>query len=254
MREFESLSRGSCFLVRPQQKSLSVRFHVVAPGHVTHPFKFPTIYPDSAFPWLKFVTSTHVRNAMQIRKSSGETEEEFSLRGKVFLHPQLDLSVLHLTTNEEDRLLSILEHLPLVSLLEGTSPHKDTNLVGHIFQPHTNGDLLLPKTVRGQVVEFEAGKKLFPQSTAERIFIASEEPTEEGMCGGPALLQQSDNSDGSPILHALGLIEAKIQPKAKELQKEFPNLTVCLSAKEISNFLKVVEKSLAAEQIISDWR
>jgi hypothetical protein len=220
MERYEVLSRASTFPVRMRRPNASGNsLHFVTSAHVVAPWRYRKYYPDE---WLDFVDERSTAYTLHLRDGAGETLPscEHALKRRVFLHPTLDLAVVHL----EDEKLALdsmqAEGMQLEPLELATAPLSSSSanqlsrdqlaFFGHVLVEDDQGGapgaseyMLLRKHGQDELVDREKDSSL--QVPAEvkgslshishsldgtcvvQAFAATESLLVMGMCGGPVI-------------------------------------------------------------------
>lgn len=220
MSQFEILSRGSCFLT-PQPNSSSLR--VVAPAHVSHPWKFRARFGSLAktdLDWLDAVREDAVRVVLSVREvGSGRLMAKIPLENGV-VHDDLDLALFDLCDEAEN--LRRLEEagitvLPVELGGEGQMPEgTPVVLVGHELKDDTT---LLPCWLNGQLAGGDA--HVAAVKTLDSV-------SQMGLCGGPALVQEKNEQ-----VRGIGMVFARV-----DAQGPLYNHTLVVTADAIRTFMK----------------
>lgn len=215
MTQYEILSRGSCFLT-PQGS----RLRVIAPAHVSHPWKFRGRFAalaKSELDWLDAVREDAVRVVLSVRDvGTGRLMAKVPLEN-VVNHPELDLAVFDICDEAEN--LRQLEASGVVVLPVELGEAKESApvvLVGHEMKGE---DKLLPCWLNGQFVGREAGVG------AIKTF---GDTSQMGLCGGPALVQAESDQ-----VRSIGMVFARVDAEGPLL-----NHTLIVTADAINSFLK----------------
>jgi hypothetical protein len=218
MTQFEILSRGSCFLTPD-----GPRLRVVAPAHVSHPWKFRSRFGALAKPeldWLDAVREDAVRVVLSAREiGTGRMLAKVPLENGV-VHPDLDLALFDICDEFENvRQLeaSGISVIP-VELGEDTAkPDSPVVLVGHELKSEES---LLPCWLNGQLVGGESGV------AAIKTF---GDASQMGLCGGPVLVQANNEQ-----VRSLGMVFARVDAEGPLF-----NHTLIVTSQAIKAFLKV---------------
>ena len=97
---FELLAMSSCLPLKASSQ-YEYRYHFVCPFHVVAPYLFKSYFPDTAYPWLQFVTEENVLLTAEFRDSSGHITNRVGVNNKVIAHDWHDLCCFHLHKEEE---------------------------------------------------------------------------------------------------------------------------------------------------------
>ena len=221
MTEFELLGRGSAFLTPWVGEGGAGRLHVVAPGHVTHPWRFRhfAALAGPELDWLEAVREEAVRVTLSVREqSSGKTLLEVPLAAGGAVHDEADLSVWRIGRGEDEERLAELGVAAVELAREGSEGREGEAvvLVGH----ETHGDRLVPCALNGRVAGEQKGKV---------VAVKTEGATAQmGLCGGPALMQS-----GKEGVSTAGMVFARVDAKGP-----LHNHTLLVSAATIRSFLQ----------------
>jgi hypothetical protein len=217
MTQFEILSRGSCFLTPSSDGS---RLRVIAPAHVTHPWKFRHRFGSLAKPeldWLDAVREDAVRVVLSAREMvTGRLLAKVPLENGV-AHSELDLAVFDMC--DEFRNMRLLKQagvsvLPVELQDDAVENETPIVLVGHEMQNET----LLPCWINGQLVGADS------DVTAVKTFGGV---SQMGLCGGPGLVQGKGEQ-----VRALGMVFARVDAEGPLF-----NHTILVSSSAIKDFL-----------------
>jgi hypothetical protein len=219
MMQYEILSRGSAFLT--PWRSDATRLHVVAPAHVTHPWKFRhfAALAGPELDWLDAVREEAVRVVLSVREpGSGRVLAQVRLQPGGKLHPDgVDLAVFGLV--DEEAQLGALEAaglgaLPL-QLAEAGEDGGSAVLVGHELRGE---EALLPCALNGELAGRDGGV------AAVRTLGAV---SQMGLCGGPALQPGPDGA------RACGMVFARVDAPGP-----LRDHTLLVTAAAINDFLR----------------
>lgn len=195
MKDYEVLSRGSCFPVKiveneddyERNDNLTFLFS----GHVAAPYIFPHLYPH-ARDWLEFVRPEHVKVFVEIWNENQDEIRTFEIES-LRKHPVRDIACGVLTTSSTT-----------------TKDFKAWNPL--IVRPDLKIEPLQSITCHGHDIIDDTQKhperlsvngcSLF--RTEHQVFLSTQCALPQGMCGGPVL----DSDNGSSTLY--GLIEGSI--------------------------------------------
>lgn len=219
MKEYEILARGSLFLT-PASKDYKRRFHVVAPAHVTHPWRFRHFYRGPDHDWLDAVHEDAVKVLVTVREEGSGNILYHAELDDPMVHPMLDLSVYGIG---EDHLGALseagLDLLPLeLARKEDMSDGTPVVLVGN----DKRDEKLFPCWLNGSLQGQAEGHAVVATRDAESVM---------GMCGGPAIIHASSG----PV--AAGLIFARVDSDGP-----LKGTTVLVTAPQIAEFTSQVEK------------
>jgi hypothetical protein len=243
VHNWEELSRSSAFFIRSNLKR--VKYHIVSAAHVTHPFLYPRLYPEEFPRFLSYLKESDVKVALQYRQEdTGVLLKEFDLRKELSVRVDSDLVVGHL--QHEDEFESIMLSKfgmvidPLELYMKPHMPNTAVEIIGHDFSTNANGQVVLvPVTLPGRILG----------ASAKRAVVDTPQPSVMGLCGGPAIIL---DSDGFATRFLAGMVEGRIQRTTDnidnhsevEMNQALADRTVLVSAPEISDFLKTVEEEL----------
>lgn len=218
MKQFEILSRGSAFLT--PWSTDPTRLHVVAPAHVTHPWKFRhfAALAGPELDWLEAVREEAVRVVLSVREAgTGRMVAQASLESGGQLHPAgLDLAVFRLA--EEEAQVARFEALGLGVLplpLGAGAAGAAVALAGHELRGE---GALVPCALNGELAGSEGGVAAVRTRGAV---------SQMGLCGGPALLS------GPGGARACGMVFARVDAPGP-LQDH----TLLVTAEAIGDFLR----------------
>jgi hypothetical protein len=239
MERYEILSRASTFPVRVRrQHACENSLHFVTSAHVVAPWRYRKYYPDE---WLDFVDERSTAYTLHLRDGDGNTLPscEHAFKRRVFLHPTLDLAVVHLE-DEQMALNSMqdvgmqLEPLELapapLSAADADQLGRDQlAFFGHVLVEEGGGapgntDFMVMRTKgRDELVDREQdSSRQVPEEvkgslshlsqsldgeTTIQAFAATESLLVMGMCGGPVII----NPEGSQHL-CVGVLEGIVPP------------------------------------------
>ncbi len=217
MTKFEILSRGSAFLT-PWTTSPG-RLHVVAPAHVTHPWRFRhfAALATREFDWLDAVGEEAVRVVLSVREmNTGRLLAKVPLEQGGHVHPDgIDLAVFAMCDEQDN--VQRLEQAGLPVLpLELEDGDGNVVLVGH---EKKSDEALVPCSLNGVVVGRDGSTVAVETLGAV---------TQMGICGGPALGAAS--ADG---VRASGMVFARV-----DVPGPLHNRTLLVSASAIKKFLE----------------
>jgi hypothetical protein len=201
--------------------------HVLAPAHVTHPWKYrQDFYAGEEHAWLDCVHEEAVRVVLTVREEvTGRIIASVPLQDPL-VHPNADLSVYGMGEAESAH-LATLESLVLpLELVPKVEEGMVTVLVGNDKVEES----LEPCWLNGVVEGVAPG----PTSDSEHVVVQTGRSLSVmGMCGGPAVVHPSPES--GPM--AAGLIFARVD------SGPLKGRTMLVSSGTIQNFLAtVVEK------------
>jgi hypothetical protein len=91
------------------------------------PWLFPKYYPE---PFMEYINESHTYYTVELRSSTGEIFTQYDLKPIIYHHPDRDLAVLHLQSEETS--LSFLKDLNFRVLdTESYLPADDEELIFH---------------------------------------------------------------------------------------------------------------------------
>jgi len=240
MKEWEILSRGTCFYLERQKtvgvKVVKNKFFLTC-SHIVAPWKWPNYYSDD---WLKYVNESHVKYTLDFHKRGVGTARVVFDQGPR-LHPSRDLAALTITGADE-----LQATLGAVCKTQGRPPLEPAQLLrrGRGPGPPALEDLKL--SVLGyEVVEPDLFQELsescegtegevcddkriqvpfstaatFKQRLGPQTFLNPSIAVSDGVCGGPVLTEANEcigmvegavPSSGPPgLAGAVAVVEAQ---------------------------------------------
>ena len=218
MQKMEILARGSAF-VTPAASHLQHTLHVLAPAHVTHPWRYRgDFYAGDQHAWLDHVREEAVQVRLTVRALESGAIVHTSLLENPQVHGAADLAVYRIC--DEASQLQSLENLGFALMpielcapgeaAEGTA----TVLVGNDLRD----ERLVPVSLNGRLEGHAGGAAVVSTVGATSML---------GMCGGPALV--AVGSQGN--VKAAGLVFARVE------SGPLTNHTLLVSSGVISDFL-----------------
>lgn len=254
MDRYEILLRGSSFLVKGNSTSnFPFKYHLVTCGHNIAPWRYREYYPDD---FLLHVNERHAIYSIEMTSSNGEISNMALLYPIVYLHPQIDLAVLHLL--DEDDAINTFEksnmNFHALATKDDMKKGKKLTFYGHNVvhsASNANGkdeddeDLMSPVPVACNGVyeghrESKLGSYLAPSDMALM----------QGMSGGPVLI---DGHEDEKKLVA-GLIEGSV-PLDVHAIGGFATFVAC---EDIQRFINDIEdgivQGVVGGQAVHDYK
>ena len=181
MKQYDVLSRGSCFAVKTSSSTTNT---FLFSAHVAAPYQFPHLYPH-AQDWLEFVEPKHVKVFVEIWDDDDVQQFEIESIRK---HASRDVACGSLCdefTNYEFNPMTLVPDMKI-------EPFQDIVAEGHNIIDNEG----IPERLD------VCGRSFF--RTDHQVFLSTDHALPHGMCGGPVV----SKSDENPIL--LGLMEGSI--------------------------------------------
>jgi hypothetical protein len=232
----ELLSRASGFLVRRSPPAgqrdatgRQGRVHIVASGHVIHPFRYPNYYPRETHEWLHCLRERNVETRVEVRAPrTGALLLSHTLAAETFHHRTRDIAVLH--AGSDDALLAALREWSrhhVAELAPSARPGARVGFVGHRLLEHGDEEQV-------QVPDEVAGEAL--GATPMQAFFRTERTLVMGMCGGPVY-----DADGRCVGATEGIVP-DTGPKA------LAGCAAVIGSEILGAFLDEIEAGLAPDK------
>lgn len=190
MTGHEPLSRASAFVVAAARNDAGIAHHVVLSAHVARPFRFPAYYPRERH-WLEQLSDEHVRCSVDAPPA---VDCAAALRGRIFVHPTLDLAVGHVSDEPAfaARLHAAgLALLPVDLLPEPVAEGEALRFEGHVLVPNTGGGGAADDTNDVRLVPHTVSGRLLARSGMQTFAATAPHVLEMGMCGGPCCARRT---------------------------------------------------------------
>lgn len=214
--------------------------HLLTSAHVVHPFRFPHYYKEQS-EWLQMLTPYDVRSLLELRSPHGSMVHDIPLHDSTWPHPTADATVLHLE-NEFETLqnwANLGEDAPQPVRLSSQRPNINTavSLLGHrIDNSGLENEEISPLKIDGQFVGHHT----------HRSFINTKSILSPmGMCGGPAVIQESSECIGivEALVNSGGTPDVDDQEASGAIYS--PGDTVVISSHVLESWIGQVEHSIA---------
>lgn len=152
------------------------KFHIISAAHVTHPFKFPKLYPKEFPNFLSFLNEEDVKFSLQVRElETGQILENFPMSHFSYKKLESDLVIGHV--EDEDEFLNNLKNkyfinLESVNLMDSFPNSSNVQLLGHDFttDEQDGRNVLVPVSLNGKILALYP-KKLIIDTVQPSIMV-----------------------------------------------------------------------------------
>jgi len=250
MKEYELLSHSSIILLDNYfGDDVKKRFSIIAPYHVTHPYRFRDTYmAGPQLQWLDALREEAVIYRLGIHEPiTGKMIHEFPLEWKTYKSKTKDLILLHL--QDDSGFVNYLgQHqiqLPAAKIDERElKADEEVSVVGHEVKYEGENQLLVPVWTKGKA-------KSVPVGDGDQVLVGTQEPSPHGMCGGP-VLDEHEKVVGSVfgvIVPYVGDADPETHERLQqeELYRMLKGDSLAYTGKTLNKFLRETEYAIRTD-------